>query len=86
MRVVGVKVDSGGAGNTTSLPVTPEEEDLFRRLAAMPDIYERIARSVAPSIYGSVNIKKAIACLLFGGTYFLNTCDFILILKFRKAS
>jgi DNA replication licensing factor MCM5 len=37
-------------------------------LAASPNIYDRIARSIAPSIYGSDDIKKAIACLLFGGS------------------
>lgn len=34
----------------------------------MPNIYETIAKSIAPSIYGSTDIKKAIACLLFGGS------------------
>lgn len=52
----------------TQEPVTQDEEDLFRRLAADPDIYEKIARSIAPSILGSMDIKKAIACLLFGGS------------------
>lgn len=34
----------------------------------MPNIYEMISRSIAPSIYGSSDIKKAIACMLFGGS------------------
>lgn len=67
MRVLGIQVDEGGAGKATSVQVTPEEEDLFRRLAASSNIYERIAKSIAPSIFGSADIKKAIACLLFGG-------------------
>jgi DNA replicative helicase MCM subunit Mcm2 (Cdc46/Mcm family) len=29
---------------------------------------ETIAKSIAPSIYGSIDMKKAIACLLFGGS------------------
>lgn len=48
--------------------VTPQEEEELRCLAAMPNIYETIAKSIAPSIYGSTDIKKAIACLLFGGS------------------
>ncbi|XP_054259539.1 DNA replication licensing factor Mcm5 [Macrosteles quadrilineatus] len=68
MRVVGITVDDGGAGKATSTQVSPEEEDLFRRLAASDNIYERIAKSIAPSIFGFVDIKKAIACLLFGGS------------------
>lgn len=52
----------------TQPPVSSEEEDLFTRLAADPNLYERIAKSIAPSIFGAVDIKKAIACLLFGGS------------------
>lgn len=48
--------------------MTPQEEEELRRLAAMPNIYETIAKSIAPSIYGSTDIKRAIACLLFGGS------------------
>lgn len=48
--------------------ITNEEEDLFRRLAADSNLYERIAKSIAPSIFGALDIKKAIACLLFGGS------------------
>lgn len=48
--------------------ITNEEEDLFRRIASDPNLYERIARSIAPSIFGALDIKKAIACLLIGGS------------------
>lgn len=44
------------------------EEDQFRQLAEDPDLYERIAKSIAPSIFGAEDMKKAIACLLFGGS------------------
>ena len=56
------------AGHSFAGSVTPQEEEELRRLAAMPNIYETIAKSIAPSIYGSTDIKKAIACLLFGGS------------------
>lgn len=68
MRVVGIEVDNKGSGFSSALQVSADEEELFRRLAASPNIYERIARSIAPSIFGFEEIKKAIACLLFGGT------------------
>lgn len=55
-----------GANNTTF--ISAEEEEMFRRLAASPNIYDRIANSIAPSIFGALDIKKAIACLLFGGS------------------
>ncbi|KAG8228475.1 hypothetical protein J437_LFUL009340 [Ladona fulva] len=68
LRAAGVEVDTKGSGFSTRLALTAEEEESFRRLAASNDIHERIARSIAPSIFGSTDIKKAIACLLFGGS------------------
>lgn len=68
VRVVGVQVDSEGIGFSTSMPMAAEDEDYFQRLAKSPQIYETIAKSIAPSIFGFGDIKKAIACLLFGGS------------------
>lgn len=48
--------------------MTPQEEEEFRRLAALPNVYEVISKSIAPSIFGGTDMKKAIACLLFGGS------------------
>ncbi|KAL3911716.1 MAG: hypothetical protein SGPRY_008592 [Prymnesium sp.] len=48
-------------------PYLQAEEEHFRELAREPDIFERICKSVAPAIYGSIEVKKAVACLLFGG-------------------
>lgn len=33
-----------------------------------PDLMEKINSSIAPGIYGNEEIKKAIACMLFGGS------------------
>jgi len=37
-------------------------------MAASSDIYDRLSQSLAPSIFGSRDIKKAITCMLFGGS------------------
>jgi len=50
-----------------TLEITPEEERKILELAKDPNIHDKIVRSIAPSIYGMYEIKKAIACLLFGG-------------------
>merc|ERR1719278_528245 len=69
LRVVGLQVETEGAGRTSSNTViTAEEEESFRMLAQKPDVYETVAKSIAPSIFGSEDIKKSIACLLFGGS------------------
>ena len=64
--------------------LSPEEEEVMQQLAGQQDIYNIFSRSIAPSIYGStgryltdccisikklfLDIKRAIACLLFGGS------------------
>ena len=68
IRVIGISVDGENTGSGTQVCITNEEEDLFRRLSADSNLYERIARSIAPSIFGALDMKKAIACLLFGGS------------------
>jgi len=68
LRVFGYMVESEGPGRASSIPYTVDEEELFKQWASSPNIYERIARSIAPAIYGSDDLKKAVACLLFGGS------------------
>ncbi|CAB1433421.1 unnamed protein product [Pleuronectes platessa] len=68
LRVIGIQVDTEGTGRAATGSVTPQEEEELRGLAASPNIYESLARSIAPSIYGSDDLKRAITCLLFGGS------------------
>ena len=68
LRVVGIQVDTEGPGRSSGAPLNPLEEEEFNRFASRPDAFETIAKSIAPSIYGSEDVKKAIACLLFGGS------------------
>uniref|UniRef100_A0AAY5EMW7 DNA replication licensing factor MCM5 n=1 Tax=Electrophorus electricus TaxID=8005 RepID=A0AAY5EMW7_ELEEL len=68
LRVVGIQVDTEGAGRGATGSVSPQEEEELRALASSPSIYDSLACSLAPSIYGSDDLKKAIACLLFGGS------------------
>ncbi len=51
-----------------SLEITKEEEEEIKQLAHQPDVFEKIVRSMAPSIYGYNELKEAIALQLFGGT------------------
>jgi DNA replication licensing factor MCM4 len=47
---------------------SPERIELIHTLAQKPDVYERLARTIAPSIYENTDIKKGILLQLFGGT------------------
>lgn len=70
IQAVGIQVDEFGGGRTNSLALSPQEEEEMTKLSRDPDIYEKISRSIAPQISGdyTVDIKKALACLLMSGS------------------
>ncbi|KAM8967347.1 DNA replication licensing factor MCM4 isoform 2-T2 [Pelodytes ibericus] len=47
---------------------TEQRVVMLKELASKPDIYERLAAAIAPSIYEHEDIKKGILLQLFGGT------------------
>ncbi|CAX45528.1 pre-replication complex helicase subunit, putative [Candida dubliniensis CD36] len=48
--------------------ITAEEEARIKEIAERDDLYEILARSLAPSIYEMDDVKKGILLQLFGGT------------------
>eukprot|EP00940_MAST-03C_sp_MAST-3C-sp2_P003563 g3563.t1 len=70
LRVVGLENDVGAASSGAAASYTPEEEERMLELSREPELYEKIWSSVAPSISGDYtkDIKRAVACLLFGGS------------------
>ena len=44
-----------------------ERIKILEELSTKPDVYERLARAIAPSIYENEDIKKGILLQLFGG-------------------
>ncbi len=67
VRAVGISsdVDHTAKGNVN---FSEEEEQEFLEMSRRPDLYDVFANCIAPSIYGNQDIKKAIACLLLGGS------------------
>ncbi|KAL0010752.1 hypothetical protein SO802_005860 [Lithocarpus litseifolius] len=47
---------------------TVKQIEEFKKFAAEPDVYKNICSNIAPSIFGHDDAKKAVACLLFGGS------------------
>lgn len=50
-----------------NLVITKEDEERIRKMSQDPDIYRKLVKSIAPSIYGYDEIKEAIVLQLFGG-------------------
>lgn len=71
IRVLGIQSQSDKDGSTTgfSMPrITNEDEERIISMSRDPNIYQKISKSIAPAIYGHDDIKKATACLMFGGS------------------
>ncbi|KAF9923572.1 minichromosome maintenance protein 5 [Linnemannia zychae] len=66
IRVVGISTDTDASGRRRNF--TEEEEEEFIAMSREPGLYQKFANSIAPSIFGNHDIKKAISCLLFGGS------------------
>lgn len=65
LKVVGVEMLNATEAKGS---FEPEEEEELRKLSQAPNAYENIYKSIAPNIFGHDDIKKAIACLMFGGS------------------
>ena len=49
------------------IEISPEDEKLILEMSRNPEIYERIKRSIAPSIFGYDDVKEALALQLVSG-------------------
>lgn len=47
--------------------VSPNRVNEMKRLSKLPNIYDRLTRALAPSIWELDDVKKGILCMLFGG-------------------
>lgn len=67
LRTVGIQTDTDSTAKGAS-SFSEEEEQEFLEMSRIPDLYNTMADCIAPSIYGNRDIKKAILCLLLGGS------------------
>lgn len=67
LRAVGIQTDLDQTAKGAAI-FSEEEEQEFLELSRRDDLYNVLADCVAPSIYGNRDIKKAILCLLMGGS------------------
>lgn len=69
----GIDIRSSGkdsnANDEDVLELKDEEKEEVLRMSQQPQIYERLIRSVAPTVFGHEDIKRAILLMLFGGVH-----------------
>jgi DNA replication licensing factor MCM3 len=56
-----------GRDKNTGQQLTPTDIDNIMRVASEPRVFERLAASLAPSIYGHDYVKRALLLQLLGG-------------------
>ncbi|KAG7341821.1 minichromosome maintenance complex protein [Nitzschia inconspicua] len=62
----------GKSSNKTKKGVTKLNDERVQQLRALsqqPDIYEKLTKSLAPSIWELDNVKKGVLCMMFGGNH-----------------
>ncbi|CAH9134424.1 unnamed protein product [Cuscuta epithymum] len=67
IRVVGME-DTSEANSRGPANFTTDEIEEFKKFASDSNCYENICSKLAPQIFGHDDVKKALACLLFGGS------------------
>lgn len=67
IRVIGIALESNASGRVQGRFSADEVEEMHQ-MSKDPEIFDRICNSIAPSIWGNEDIKKAVACLLFSGS------------------
>jgi len=67
LRVVGISYQQNSNGRDQRT-YTDVEEAQYIKMSHDPELKDKFIKSIAPSIFGHDAIKKAISCLLFGGS------------------
>lgn len=69
IAAIGIQKAGGENSLGFALPLISEDDrEKIVTMAKDPEIYHKIAGSIGGAIYGGDDIKKAISCLLFGGS------------------
>jgi DNA replication licensing factor MCM6 len=65
----GVNIRGGDDEKEVVNSFTQEQLNDIERMSKDPKIYEKLVRSIAPTVHGHLDIKRAIALMLFGGVH-----------------
>lgn len=67
LRVFGIQQESESSDILLGRIREGDDEDMHK-MSQTPDLYQQIANSIAPAMYGFDDVKKSIALQLFGGS------------------
>lgn len=69
LGMVSIRSDDDATPESVLGALSAEQEATVRAMAAEPQIYERLAASLAPGVFGHVDVKKAVLLMLLGGVH-----------------
>ena len=61
--------EADGEGHNANDLMSEEELDEVARMRNDPNLYDNLVKSVAPSVFGAMDIKRAVLLMLFGGMH-----------------
>ncbi|OAE31042.1 hypothetical protein AXG93_1502s1440 [Marchantia polymorpha subsp. ruderalis] len=70
LQIYAVLVQKLGSDSQVALKCVQQDElEEIERMKNLPQIYDRLVNSVAPTVFGHQDIKRAILLMLFGGVH-----------------
>ncbi|KAG0538007.1 hypothetical protein BDA96_03G198700 [Sorghum bicolor] len=60
-------IDNSNASKSTEEDFLSDKVEKLKELSKLPDIYDRLTRSLAPNIWELDDVKRGLLCQLFGG-------------------
>ncbi|KAH7517765.1 hypothetical protein FEM48_Zijuj09G0099100 [Ziziphus jujuba var. spinosa] len=63
-----LEVDNCSGGNSEDTIFDEKKVEELKELSKLPDIYDRLTRSLAPNIWELDDVKRGLLCQLFGGS------------------
>jgi len=64
-----IDIREEGADESVEKSMTPEEIREIERMKSTPDLYSKLVRSIAPTVFGHEDVKRAVLLMLFGGVH-----------------
>ena len=67
--MVNIRADSDVQPEDAWKSVLPHDKELINQMKKSPRLYDEMAKSLAPGVYGHEDVKRAVLLMLLGGVH-----------------